>query len=302
MKKFLFILSATVTLQVQAQQIPNAGFESGTGHIPDAWFIDQEVGRITILTTTHNSQSYTINAHSGNYFLRLTTTQEINGPDTTVNLGYASITIPPVGHPDSFAFNVIYFPKIQEDNYSVAIEFLKWDSSMMDMVPVLSTATSGNGPVGDIWGRRTNRISYFGTKPQYDSLRIVIQSAGPGQHIPGTFQGLWGIGTTLLIDDFTLIYGTANGVDEPDLGAAVNIYPNPAKNAATVSYTVTSTAQVNLSIYDINGRKVLSPVNELQEPGTYTIPFDLLMLANGIYIYRLTTENSIHTGKITVGR
>lgn len=301
MKKLLLILSAAFAVQLQAQQIPNAGFESGAGTIPSGWFIDQDVARVGTFNTTYNSQQYTVNPHSGSYFLRLTTTQDINGPDTTVNIGYASTTIAPIGYPDSFAFNVIYFPEIQEDYYSVAVEFLKWDSAMMDMVPVLSTGTSGNSPAGETWGRRSTKISYFGTQPAYDSLRIVIQSASPGQHIPGTFQGLWGIGTTLLVDDFTLIYGTT-GINEPDLGLAVNVYPNPATGAASVSYTLKNSSQVKLSIYDVNGREVLSPVNQFQEAGNHTAPINLSTLANGVYFYRLATENSFETGKLTVNR
>jgi len=55
-------------------------------------------------------------------------------------------------------------------------------------------------------------------------------------------------------------------------------------------------AITSLKIYDVLGREVKVLVNEIRQPGTYSIDFDGSMLSSGVYFYRLES-GSFHSVK-----
>jgi hypothetical protein len=48
------------------------------------------------------------------------------------------------------------------------------------------------------------------------------------------------------------------------------------------------------------GQKVTTLVNEIKERGSYSVNFDASGLSNGIYIYRLKTNNFREVRKMTL--
>jgi hypothetical protein len=75
-------------------------------------------------------------------------------------------------------------------------------------------------------------------------------------------------------------------------GSDFNVFPNPVNDVITVSYTSDLTADsgdLNIDIYDMNGKKVLKKDLE-NRLGVISIPIDL---TNGIYIAKLSREGKI---------
>ncbi len=64
-------------------------------------------------------------------------------------------------------------------------------------------------------------------------------------------------------------------------------FPNPFNPTTVINYQIPQGATVELSIFDMIGRKVTTLVSEEQPAGSYKIRWDALSYANGIYIYRL---------------
>jgi hypothetical protein len=46
-----------------------------------------------------------------------------------------------------------------------------------------------------------------------------------------------------------------------------------------------------LRVYDLSGWEVSTLVNEVKEPGTYTVEFDGARLASGVYFYQLQARH-----------
>jgi len=71
-------------------------------------------------------------------------------------------------------------------------------------------------------------------------------------------------------------------------------YPNPFNPTTKISYQLSSTSNVRLVVYDINGREISVLVNEKQNAGNYEINFDSRntkqgsQFSSGVYFYRLT--------------
>ena len=61
------------------------------------------------------------------------------------------------------------------------------------------------------------------------------------------------------------------------------IYPNPVTDNAIISYDLALKCQVNIKIYNLTGKEVMSLLNTEQDKGNYTININSNNLENGIY-------------------
>jgi len=64
-------------------------------------------------------------------------------------------------------------------------------------------------------------------------------------------------------------------------------YPNPFNPTTYIRYRIAESRLVELRVYDILGREVRTLVNEVKQPGQYTVEFDAAGLASGVYSYRI---------------
>jgi hypothetical protein len=64
-------------------------------------------------------------------------------------------------------------------------------------------------------------------------------------------------------------------------------YPNPASNTTTIQYTLPKSGQVNLCLFDMNGKMIKVLVNAPKEAGTHALGFNIEMLSKGIYYYKI---------------
>ena len=79
---------------------------------------------------------------------------------------------------------------------------------------------------------------------------------------------------------------------EIDLGKPMDYdlsqnYPNPFNPSTTIKFTVAESSFLNLSIFNSLGEKVEELVNDVREPGVYTIEFNAKNLSSGTYFYRI---------------
>ncbi|NIT56855.1 MAG: T9SS type A sorting domain-containing protein [Aliifodinibius sp.] len=79
-------------------------------------------------------------------------------------------------------------------------------------------------------------------------------------------------------------------------------YPNPFNPRTTISYTLDRSGMVELSVFDITGRKVQILVNARQFAGYYEVQFDGSFLSSGVYWYQLEFEDRIVTKKMVLIR
>lgn len=75
-------------------------------------------------------------------------------------------------------------------------------------------------------------------------------------------------------------------------------YPNPFNPTTTITYYLGAIGDVELSIYDMSGKKVATLVHELQSAGSHNFIWDASNLASGIYFYRLQAGQYVDTKKM----
>jgi len=75
-------------------------------------------------------------------------------------------------------------------------------------------------------------------------------------------------------------------------------YPNPFNPNTIISFTLSSTTHVRLTICDIAGREVAVLINRIKPAGYYSITFHAEHLPGGIYFTRLMTGSDSQTRKM----
>jgi hypothetical protein len=78
-------------------------------------------------------------------------------------------------------------------------------------------------------------------------------------------------------------------------------YPNPFNPKTIINYELAIMNDVELSIYNLLGQKVLTLVDEEQNAGTYHVEWDATSFASGVYYYQLRTNAGfIQTKKLAL--
>lgn len=77
-------------------------------------------------------------------------------------------------------------------------------------------------------------------------------------------------------------------------------YPNPFNPTTTVRYQISARAQVTLEMYNVIGRKVGTFVNQVQQPGIYTISVNGANLSSGTYFMRIQAGEFSQIQKMTL--
>ena len=102
-------------------------------------------------------------------------------------------------------------------------------------------------------------------------------------------------------------YYTLNNSVQIGLPSNYNIsqnYPNPFNPTTKIDYQLPADSKVTLIIYDMLGREMNKLVNETQKAGFYTVQFNAINFASGIYFYRMianaNNQNIVLTKKMSL--
>jgi hypothetical protein len=68
-------------------------------------------------------------------------------------------------------------------------------------------------------------------------------------------------------------------------------YPNPFNPSTNVSFVISHLSFVELTVFDVLGRVVSTLVNEVKQPGEYTVTWDASGMPSGVYFYRLEASS-----------
>jgi hypothetical protein len=75
-------------------------------------------------------------------------------------------------------------------------------------------------------------------------------------------------------------------------------YPNPFSENTSIRFTLPSSVNVNLCIYDVTGQKVMTVVNEKLSQGNHKFSIDTKKLSSGMYYFTLRAGEQVETKKL----
>lgn len=133
--------------------------------------------------------------------------------------------------------------------------------------------------------------------------QISVLSSGIPKQPNVRFRVLYGYqgGNNLYIDEFQ--FGLKTGLSELTAkDISLSVYPNPFSSSAQITYTLPSTANTVVEVYDIMGKKVADLFNGKQTEGVQTVSFDRNQfgLTSGMYFVKIKIEEGTITQKVMV--
>ena len=128
-----------------------------------------------------------------------------------------------------------------------------------------------------------------GSKYRIDSFQLTYE---PGAAISGE----------IYFDNLRLVKKSSSPVAVDDYPEKIpgkfvlyQNYPNPFNPTTTIPFSLKKKGVVQLTVYDINGREVVSLVNRSMEIGSHQVHFDATGLSSGLYFYRLIGNGQVLT-------
>jgi photosystem II stability/assembly factor-like uncharacterized protein len=131
---------------------------------------------------------------------------------------------------------------------------------------------------GAVWGYQEIDSSYH--------IGYVIAIDFLDANTGWAFEGN-GVKTTNGGGIFTGIFHTETYVSNYKL---FQNYPNPFNSISKIKYQILKTSDVQIKVFDIQGREISILVNRKQTPGNYECNFDASNITSGIYFYQLTAD------------
>jgi hypothetical protein len=138
---------------------------------------------------------------------------------------------------------------------------------------------------------------------EYDSyqwfLNNVIIEGQAGQTVQTTVEGAYKVlvteeGCEGESEIFNLV---TVGVSALDRGFGFTLYPNPANNEVVVNFTSELTEQIELQIFDLAGKQMGT-----QRINKMVSPIDVSQFAEGVYLFRVLSNNNAKTERVIIKR
>ncbi len=180
-----------------------------------------------------------------------------------------------------------------------------------------ASAQSNGNPVTYTWSLETTNLnpqtlmSRSGlTSPNVnvDYLAIADTLQRRGVAVGGTFNGRWKVvasSGTQIRDavarfNIAITRGVITSVEENALARAMQLYPNPATNSATLAYNLENAANLKVTIVNAIGQEVMT----LNEASALRgeLALDLAGLKEGLYFVRISDGNELAVKRLMIQR
>ena len=150
-------------------------------------------------------------------------------------------------------------------------------------------------------GKQYGMWEYYWTAPKNYFGDLVIYAAGNAANPPGGNLNYSYPGDTIFNTSITISHNAAienNYIDQSN----VSIFPNPAKDNFTLSYSLPQEENTSINLYNSKGQQVKSIQSGILPQGENKINGDVKGLPTGLYFVRITSGSGTEVAKIMVGQ
>lgn len=143
--------------------------------------------------------------------------------------------------------------------------------------------------------------------PEVGCYSLVINDAS-GEGLSGGFYLITDEDNEIIWEgvDFTyaaaadMARGMIVDIDEVMTADDISVHPNPVTNNANIEFNLDNNSNVNISLFDILGKKVMDIHNGELNSGAHSIKLNSEYMQQGVYFVKLQMNNQIITKKILV--
>ncbi len=273
------------------------------------------LGIIFIFTSLVSAQSYTgiitvdsVSAKPGNHF-------GVKVRISDNNLAFSAMTIPlSYLNSDLTLDSVSYEGSIKPVNFN-GITYIDQAAKKVIityLAPVqfplpLETISTTNGIIAELFFtlasgaapqaividkiESTEQVNYNGVDKWIQTGVYISDNSGTAIFTPDFVPGkvVVVIPTAVIEDNNSLL---------PNEFALEQNYPNPFNPATTIEFSLPSSGQTKLEVFNILGQNVATLVDGIMTAGNHKVEFDASRQPSGIYFYRLEHERGSDTKKM----
>lgn len=280
MKKILFALLMLASMISQSQTpIPNPSLDSWSNGNPTSWSTSNITGLAMGVTQSND-------AHSGSAAAKL---EPLNALGIVVPPGLNSASDFSI-NVDYTAFSFYYKCSLSSKDQFIAMGTLKFNSTTKAGAQGILTMSNNT----TVYTQTTVLFNYISAGANKASLNFAMSPTASN-----TLQ----VGSFVLIDDLAMLSSLPTQINDLSLeptfkiGAAI---PNPAKGISLIPFSLPQNSNVEISLFTIEGKKVMEILNKDLNKGRYKAEFDANLLPSGIYICKLKACEQSAYSKIII--
>ncbi len=196
---------------------------------------------------------------------------------------------------------------VTQANLTFWLAFAARSASSTDQLKVYASTSCGQ-----LWNIRYNKTgttlstaglvttNFIPSTSQWrqETVNIASSSYNNKPNVRFKFEYLQGNGNNIYIDDLN-IDGTVGLNEVLEAALALNVYPNPVMNHATVEFTLAEKNDITIDVVDVLGRVVNTIASTTLDAGDYQ--FELPAgLASGLYSVRLNVNGYTSSRKVII--
>lgn len=95
-------------------------------------------------------------------------------------------------------------------------------------------------------------------------------------------------------------FDDTRGGELPSQASLYSNIPNPFNAQTQIKFDIPEESDINLTVYNIAGRKIADLVDGSLPAGTHSVSWDASTYSSGIYFYKLTVGNRVFTKRMTL--
>ncbi|KPL26626.1 MAG: hypothetical protein AMS23_00995, partial [Bacteroides sp. SM1_62] len=136
-----------------------------------------------------------------------------------------------------------------------------------------------------------------------DSALVAVASGflDPASNSEGPAFGIW-VALPMGGNLIELPKSTVSTEDILSRQIDLQIWPNPASEDLTISFTLDKAYEISMDILNITGQMMMSRELGPRSIGSHTETIDVSNFREGLYLLRFRSDNNITTSKIKVAR
>lgn len=210
--------------------------------------------------------------------------------------------------------NTLVLPKVvlytpAKENISFWVAYSQQNTSNTDKLELVyspdcgvtwNSAWSMSGSAMVTLPANTSAYSYPTSPSQYKNYVVNLGSVPASGTAMLGFRATQGGGNFVFVDDINIV--TTEGVENISTATStdINIYPNPSKNEATLTFKLTNESDVQVQISDVSGRMIGVLANGKMDAGAHSFPINTNALPNGVYNVTIHTDGGTFNQRLTV--
>jgi hypothetical protein len=141
----------------------------------------------------------------------------------------------------------------------------------------------------------TDRTLGYGQAGDVPHFKVFIPSTGDLLDMDATEVRTWANNDLSFVEH---VSATSAGSAIPNEIALGNAYPNPFNPSTTINFALPYDSEVSLSIYNLQGREVISLLNGNMDAGYHTAVWNADSYSSGVYFVKMITGDYVDIQKL----